>query len=261
MIRPIQSPQNENFKIWKLLSTSKGIRKHQCFFLMGEKLINEFLKKPNFEIMGEVIGPDHRMLLEGKAFDQVPKYRMSQEMFDEIDVVGTHFNLLLLKEPEISTVELSAPKNLQLILPLGDPTNLGAAVRSACAFGVEKIFLTEEASHPFHPKAVKASAGACLKMSFAKISGGLKAALDRIPSDSSFVLDQKGQDISKFKWPQDLFLLVGEEGPGLPAHKLPVLSLPTQKVESLNAAVTVSIACYSFQNYNITVNRSSRPRC
>ena len=255
MIRPIQSPQNENFKIWKLLSSSKGIRKHQCFFLMGEKLIKEFLKNPQFQILGEVMGPDHRQLLEGKMFDQVPKYRMSQEMFDDIDVIGTHFNLLLLKEPEIPTLETITPKNLQLILPLGDPTNLGASVRSACAFGVDTILLTEEASHPFHPKAVKSSAGACLMVKFAKIKGGLKSNLETLPARSTFVMDQNGQDLSKFKWPLDLFLVVGEEGPGLPAHKLPVLSLPTHKVESLNAAVTVSLACYSYQNSLLRTDR------
>ncbi len=248
MIRPIQSPQNENFKIWKLLSTSKGIRKHQCFFLMGEKLINEFLKNPTFEILGEVMGPDHRMMLEGKAFDQVPKYRLPQEMFDEVDFVGTHFNLLLLKEPEIRTVEISPPKKLQLILPLGDPTNLGASIRSACAFGVEKILLTEEASHPFHPKAVKSSAGACLLVSFEKIKGGLTLNLQTLPPKSTFVLDRGGRNLSQFKWPKDLYLVVGEEGPGLPPHHLPVISLSTKRVESLNAAVTVSLACFAYQN-------------
>ena len=119
---------------------------------------------------------------------------------------------------------------------------------AACAFGVEKILLTEEASHPFHPKAVKASAGACLFLNFAKLSGGLKLNLESLPNKCSFVLDQKGKDLSQFKWPQDLFLVVGEEGPGLPDHHLPVISIPTHKVESLNAAATVSLACYSYQN-------------
>ncbi len=254
MIRPIQSPQNENFKIWKLISNSKGIRKNKCFFLMGEKLTKEFLKnslnkdKMSFEILGEVMGPDHRTLLEGKAFDYVPKYQLPQEMFDEVDVIGTHFNLLLLKEPEMTSLTSLVPNKLQLILPLGDPTNLGAAIRSACAFGVEKIILTEEASHPFHPKAVKSSAGACLMVSFAKLAGGLKANLETLPARASYALDQNGQDISKFEWPKDLFLVVGEEGPGLPDHKLPILSFKTNHIESLNAAVTVSLACYSYQN-------------
>ena len=255
MIRPIQSPQNESFKIWKLLSSSKGIRKNKMFFLMGEKLINEFLKAPHLKILGEVMGPDHRMLLEGKAFDEVPKYRLSQDMFDEVDFIGTHFNLLLLEEPEIPTVAIGSPVRLQLVLPLGDPTNLGASIRSACAFGVEKILLTEEASHPFHPKAVKSSAGASLLMKFARLSGGLKANLAELPQKSTFVLDQKGQHLTQFKWPQDLFLVVGEEGPGVPEHHLQVITLPIQKVESLNAAVTVSLACYSYQTAYSTKNR------
>lgn len=83
---------------------------------------------------------------------------------------------------------------------------------------------------------------------FAKFAGGLSTNLGTLPAKSSYVLDQKGRDISKFKWPENLYLVVGEEGPGLPAHSLPIISLPTQKVESLNAAVTVSLACFSYQN-------------
>lgn len=245
MIRPIVSPQNENIKMWRQLSTSKGIRKNGCFFLMGEKLIKEFLKDPHFEIIAEVMGPDHRFLTEGRSFDHVPKYQLTKELFDEIDVVGTHFNLLLLKAPDVSQEKLTTPVGLELVLPLGDPGNLGATLRSACAFGVKKVFLTEEASHPFHPKSVKASAGAVLKLNFSK-TNSIKELLSK-PLENSFVLDQGGQDISKFKWPKNLFLFVGEEGPGLPNNNLKKLSVPTYEVESLNAAIVTSIACYSYK--------------
>jgi TrmH family RNA methyltransferase len=210
---------------------------------MGEKLVKEFLKKPNFEILAEVIGPDHRPLLEGREFDRTPKYQLTKDLFDEVDVVGTHFNMLLLKAPEVPMETLSEPHGLELVLPLGDPGNLGACLRSAYAFGVKKVWLTEEASHPFHPKAIKASAGASLHL---KLSRTEKLANVISNAKKAFVLDQNGTNISKFKFPKDLYLFIGEEGPGLPAHKLLVLSIPTQGVESLNATVATSIACYQY---------------
>jgi TrmH family RNA methyltransferase len=254
MIRPVVSMQNENFKIWKQLSTSKGIRKHQSFFLMGEKLVTEFLRRPHFDIIAEVLGPDHRTLLEGRAFDDIPRYQLSREMFDEIDVIGTHFNLLLLKAPDSPREEPREPRGLELILPLGDPSNLGAALRSACAFGIEKVFLCEEACHPFHPKAIKASAGASLYLKLVRTSS-LKTILSADMAagiKNLLVLDQGGTPLPKFSWPENSYLVVGEEGPGLPPHSQPVVSIPTQKVESLNAAVSVSLACFNYQYRSIS---------
>lgn len=247
MIRPIQSAQNDNFKIWKLLDNSKGIKKHQCFFLMGERLIREFLKNPQFKILAEVMGPDHRPLTEGKAFDQVPKYQLTKELFEEVDSIGTHFNLLLLALPEIPEGNLEKPQNLELVLPLGDPSNLGAAVRSACAFGIKKIHLPNEAANPFHPKAVKASAGAVLQVQFRKTSS-LKELLSEAGRKDLFTLGLHGENMVRFQWPKDLFLVAGEEGPGLPEHHYPQIHIPIQNVESLNAAASVSLACYSYSN-------------
>lgn len=249
MIRPIQSPQNESFKIWKQLSTSKGIRKNECFFLMGEKLIREFLKKPDYEILAEVMGPDHRSLLSGREYDRIPRYQLTKPLFDEVDSVGTHFNLLLLKLPKFSKEELTHPQGLEWILPLGDPGNLGAAVRSAYAFDLKKIHLTSEAALPFHPKAIKASAGASLKIQWNLVST-LSETLNSLNSTNAFVLDQGGKDLGKTSWPKNLFLIVGEEGPGLPAHQLPVFSIPITNVESLNAAVAVSIASFAYRQKN-----------
>jgi RNA methyltransferase, TrmH family len=242
MIRPIASSQNENFKMWKQLSTTKGIRKNGCFFLMGEKLIAEFLKDPNFEMIAEILGPDQKSLLKG---ERIPSYQLTTELFNEIDVIGTHFNLLLLKAPEIPNEKLSQSKGLELVIPFGDPGNLGACLRAALAFGLKKVFLTEEACHPFHPKSIKASAGAVLDLDIVRTSN-LQTCLAEAPPDS-YALDQGGTSVEEIKWPKNLFLFIGEEGPGLPANKLPKISVPIQDVESLNAAVATGIACFSYK--------------
>ncbi len=253
MIRPITSSQNENFKVWKQLSSSKGIRKNSCFFLMGEKLIAEFLKDPHFEILAEVMGPDHKSVLSGFGFDKIPRYQAPRELFDEIDVVGTHFNLLLLKAPDIKNESLSQSTGLELVLPFGDPGNLGACLRAALALGLKKVFLTEEACHPFHPKSIKASAGAVLNLNIVR-TFNLQRCLAEAPTNS-YVLDRGGISVEEFKWPKNLFLFIGEEGPGLPDSQLPKISIPIQNVESLNAAVAAGIACFAYKTAVTTAKR------
>jgi TrmH family RNA methyltransferase len=248
MITEITSASNEVFKLWKTLDTSKAIRKNGLFFLMGEKMIAEFLKAQTqppmarFKIHSEIINEDLHPVTKA------PTYKLSQGLFNELDFVGTKFNLLLLTLPEIPAYDPNEKnQGLELICPLGDPGNLGAIIRSALAFHASKVVLTEEAAFPFTPKAMKASAGAVLQMPIVRAGKLIEMNLQE-----TYALDMVGTDISTFPWPKDLRLLIGEEGPGLKDLKgLMKLKINTGPVESLNATVAASIALYSYHQHTM----------
>lgn len=258
MLTEITSSSNELFKNWKNLDSAKGIRKAGEFFLMGEKLIREFLQDceepllARFKIKGEIITEDLKALTpsspKASAFKKIPVFKLSKALFKELDVVGTHFNLLLLELPEMPVFdETRPPQGLELICPLGDPGNLGAVIRSALAFGVSQLILTEEAAFPFSPKVVKASAGSVLRLPLAR-----GKSLQALELPELYALDMEGSDLSRFRWPRDLHLLIGEEGPGLQNKKnLLKLKINTGPVESLNATVAASIALYSYRQFNV----------
>ncbi|MBK9322722.1 MAG: RNA methyltransferase [Bdellovibrionaceae bacterium] len=250
----ITSAENELFKKWKLLDTSRGIRKSGEFFLMGEKLIQEFLHVYNpsihspYKIKAEIISEDLHPLTpsfpSANKPRQVPTFKLAKNLFKEIDFIGTHFNLLLLELPELETYNFgTTPQGLELITPLGDPGNLGAILRSALAFGTSKVILTQEAAFPFLPKVIKASAGAVLQIPLLRCG-----PLTELVGHEVYALDAEGSDIANFRWPRSLRLLVGEEGPGLAGLKgLMKLKIQTGEVESLNASVAASIALYCYR--------------
>jgi TrmH family RNA methyltransferase len=168
---------------------------------------------------------------------------MSKTLFDEVDVLGTHSSILVLKQPALNiwNFEQSTP-GLQLLLPLGDPANLGAVARSAEAFGVKNLILLREAANPFLPKAMKASAGSLCRV---KIWKG--PSIRELSVPNLIALDLNGKKLSAFKWPASGYLLVGEEGAGVPDIRgLEKISIPMQMVESLNATVATSIALYDY---------------
>lgn len=243
----ISSSSNELFKTWKGLDTAKGIRKAGVFFLMGEKLIQEFKASPalqsRFPVQAEILRED--LPPTGLAKDR-STFKLAKGLFNELDFVGTHYNLLLLSLPEIPAFNQDTPpQGLELICPLGDPGNLGAVIRSALAFNASQVILTEEATFPYSPKVVKASAGAVLHMPLRR--GG---NLQSFANTEIYALDMVGSDIAQFKWPKSLRLLVGEEGSGLKDLKgLMKLKINTGSVESLNATVAASIALYSYRNH------------
>jgi TrmH family RNA methyltransferase len=233
----IESPQNDTYKKLLSLTNSRGLKKEGLFLLSGEKLIREFLKKPPLKLVYEIIGP-HMQPLQGDVAKQI---QLSAELFAELDVLGTHFNILVLEQPEMSVLtDLSdyKPQGIEVVIPIGDPGNLGALIRSCEAFAVPRVILTQEAAHPFLPKSVKASAGSVLRV---PLSRG--PALTEFPSDC-IALDMNGAVIDDFTWPKSGLLVVGEEGPGIgdKSRFTKHVRIPTQGVESLNVVVAASIA-------------------
>ncbi|HWU41916.1 MAG TPA: RNA methyltransferase [Bdellovibrio sp.] len=247
----ITSKSNEHFKRWSELSSSRGVKKHHEFILMGNKLIEEFLassSRQEFKIKAELVNEDLPALFAGRGSERVSVFKLSKALFNELDVVGTHFNLLVLEaKPLPSLPAKHSAQGLELICPLGDPGNLGALARSALAFGVSKLILTEESCSPYHPKAMKASAGALLRLPLFKVE---KFADYVAAHENIFALDMKGENVARFPWPANLQLVIGEEGPGFGDLKgLQRLSVPTQNVESLNATVAASIALFTYANF------------
>ncbi|KYG64821.1 23S rRNA methyltransferase [Bdellovibrio bacteriovorus] len=251
----ISSKSNDHFKRWVDISSARGIKKHGEFILMGEKLIEEFLKNPHIKVKGEILHEDLKsvcMVTPAFKGQRIPIYKLPKAMFNEVDVVGTHYNLLVLEAAPIESLASSQKvEGLEVVAPLGDPANLGAMARSALAFGASKLILTEETCNPYHPKAIKASAGALLKLPLYKTSS-FSSFLQS--NEELFALDMKGENVGNFKWPKDLRLAVGEEGPGFSGMKgLKRLSVPTLDVESLNATVAASIAFFTYASQHSKV--------
>lgn len=254
----ITSSANAQFKVFQSLLTSKGIKKEGLFFLMGEKIIKEFLKSPSHELEFLIYSdeiPTDLKLSDLKLAQQVKFTQLSKELFNELDSLGTHYPLLVLKCPLFLEKDFSKkPKGLELIAPLGDPKNLGALARSAIAFGVHEIILTQESVHPYLPAAVKASAGAVLKVLFTRTA----TKVSEIPVlGENYVLDLKGKSIIDVKLPKDLRLWLGEEGPGLNLSRSQLvavtkISIPTDHVESLNATVSASLALWEWRRRTLS---------
>jgi len=231
----IESNKNPLFKTISSLCSSKGIKKEGLFLLSGEKIINEFLKNPNSEIVYEIKIPKLASITNATVID------FKKELFDEIDVLGTHFNILVLKTPIIGSVSDYKPCGLEVLAPLGDPGNLGSLIRSCDAFGVKRLLLSQEAANPFLPKCMKASAGSVLRVPMVN-AGTLKSFAD---NKHIFALDMNGTPIDQCDFPKDMLLVIGEEGQGI--ADIPFknkISIPTANVESLNAVAAANIALF-----------------
>ncbi len=176
-------------------------------------------------------------------------FLLPPKMFSEIDFLNIKSPLLTISPPQIKKWDPKASASqLELLLPLQDPNNLGAAIRTASAFKASKIILLSECAYPFHPKAIRASAGTVFDTPL--LQGVSIHDLSKLDLPNLVSLDLKGTNINEFSWNQHVQILVGEEGPGVPSNlKSQKIKIPiSDDCESLNATVAASLAIFSYRN-------------
>ena len=146
-----------------------------------------------------------------------------------------------------------------LLENLQDPGNLGTLLRSAEAFGITAVLVTETTANQWNPKVVRASAGSVFRLP--TLRSTLEEHMEHLRADglrtfaavSSFI-DREHEEESKptslsydAKFTEPCALLIGNEGAGLTAA---ARKLSDEQVripcttESLNAAVAGSVLMY-----------------
>ena len=132
---------------------------------------------------------------------------------------------------------------------LQDPGNAGTIVRSAEAFGAQGVALAAGSVRISNGKLLRAAAGslfrlACLEnQTREEIVRQVKGAGRRL-----FALAMKGtESVNTAELRQPFALVVGSEGSGVSDELLEAsisLAIPTESVESLNAAIACSVTLY-----------------
>ncbi len=242
-VRKIESAQNEIFKSLKRVLQGRGIRKEGKAILSGRKPVEETLMDFPERCLGWITPGENQ---PPPAVDMSPFtwFQLADSLFQELDLFGTGFPLLLVDAPPLPAWDASMglPAGCSLLVPFQDPENVGAVIRSAVAFGVTQVILLAESAQPFHPKALRASGGAALRVPL--LQG---PSIHDLPPDLPLVaLSTEGRDVETFSFPDRFVLLPGVEGPGLPgALRNETLAIPIQGgVESLNAATAAAIVLY-----------------
>jgi 16S rRNA (guanine527-N7)-methyltransferase len=242
--RAITSAQNPVFKELRKLLSGRGIRKSGQALVSGEKLVRETLLRRPQRCKAWVSGPDRP---PSGAAAGLPWYQLAPELLEALDLFGTRSPLLLITVPEIRRWQPQEgfPAGCSVLIPFQDPENVGAAIRSAAAFGAAQAILLAESAHPFHPKAMRASGGSVLDLALRQ-----GPALVEIPAELPILaLSAEGADIIQTAFPAAFGLLTGMEGSGLPeAWRRRAVRIPIRpEVESLNAAAATAVALYEWK--------------
>lgn len=215
---------------------------------MGEKIISDYKNDSQLQVKFPALTEVRTQSM--KSWQISRQLVISEPMFEKLDEFGTNCPILVLEFSDFKIHTLSEINNKArfVFMPLSDPANLGAAIRSSVAFGWNQILLHKNSAFPLSGKVIRASAGASL---FTKINYIQDWQELSSYSGQLIALDKSGQNIRKSQALLDsgCIFVLGEEGQGIPdfilnSKAVKKLSIPIQSVESLNASVAISIALY-----------------
>lgn len=208
-----------------------------------------------------------RLAAHGLSADQLESYQTKGRVGRVLEIPAAEFDsltgtehsqgiLALVDAPrwnwdDVAGQRTPDPALVVVLDGIQDPGNAGAILRAAEAFAATGVILLKGSANPFNPKSVRASAGSVLRLplltgiapeDLLKESANRKIRLLASRSGGATTFEQAATTLAK-----SCAIIIGSEGRGVNdqlAAKADTISIPTQKVESLNAAVAAGILLY-----------------
>lgn len=229
---------SNKIKLIKSLDNKKFRHKYNLFAVEGVKNIKEFVFSGySFK---DIFTVETLPFLSEKDFEQVSLAELKKISF----LKNPHDALALF---EIPPSKMLPVKGIQLVLDdIQDPGNLGTIIRLADWFGIEQILCSEGTADIYNPKVVQATMGSLSRVNV--VYTNLPAFLEQTTLPV-FAADMEGENLFTADIPQELLLVMGNEGSGI-SHAVKrlcrhTLSIPRfgkeQKTESLNVAVSTAV--------------------
>lgn len=142
-------------------------------------------------------------------------------------------------------------ENHIVLVEPSDMGNMGTILRTMVGFGYRDLILIGNACDLFHPKTVRSSMGAIVKIRY-RCYESLESYLEDFPERNyyPFLLDEGATPLKDVKAPEKYSLIFGNEGSGLPEIYKEIgesVYIPqTQEVDSLNLTIAAGIGMYHF---------------
>lgn len=235
----ITSLENKEIKRITKLKSKKYRDELQEFIVEGEHLVEESYKN---KVLKKII------LLENTDIDiDVEKIYVNHDVMKKISNLDSPPKVIgickLLEEKEIGDRVL-------ILDGIQDPGNLGTIIRSAVAFNIDTIILSNDTVDMYNSKVIRSTQGMLFYINI--IRTDLMEVLPELKKNNYTIYTTNvtnGTDIKKCEKQNKFALIVGNEGNGVSKKvsdyaDYTIYIKTNNNVESLNVAVATSILLY-----------------
>ena len=205
----------------------------------GNKAIRE-LTKSNYKIQ-EIFSVDPDL----EDFGNNSVIRISEAELKKISFLQHPKDSVALVYLDENPTKVESKINL-ILDGIQDPGNLGTIIRLADWFGIPQIICSDDTVDFYNPKVIQATMG-----SFTRVNILYTDIQDFLKESANVALgtDMNGSNIYQFNFPEEINLVLGNEGNGMRGETEKLLdetiSIPrfgdSQSTESLNVAVAAGI--------------------
>lgn len=256
--KKITSPSNPLIKNIKSLYRKKNRWNKKRFLIEGVNSVEELLKEKS--LIDYIVYSDKLLNVnEGKDLlkkindNNIDLINVPHNLYKEItDVENPQGIMGVVKFNLTPFEEILKNKGFLIFLDgVMDPGNMGTIIRTADAFGINGVIITEGSVDIYNPKVVRASMGSIFHIPLCYIDNKSKAF--KIFKEENITILATSLESNKFiheiDMKEDIIFIIGNEAKGISkssidnADELVKIYMPG-KAESLNAAIASSIIMY-----------------
>lgn len=254
----ITSSSNSTIKEVRSLYRRKERWKNKLFIVEGVKMIEECIDR-NYHLSYIIYCDDLFQVQGGKELFQKieSSYRLinvPRELYKEISDTENPQGVLAVSKfnvEDVKNIDMDEKPFVLLLDKVQDPGNLGTIIRSADAFGVHGIILTEGCVDIYNPKVVRATMGSIFRVAIYHEENAIetvKSLKEKGMKIFSTSLDES-EDLQNVDFKESSMFIIGNESQGVsrPLNDLAdkLIRIPMiGEAESLNVAIATSIIMY-----------------
>ena len=266
----IVSNQNKYVALARALCERKQRQKSSLFRFDGVKLLCEAAKR-GVEIDFLLICESAYMAVAEKAeklygldiealvcrkivVSDVIFEKISEENAPEGVIAVAKYDCARHRDLSASEIEVADGERVLLLESVRDPQNVGAILRTAAAFSVDRVIMGKDCADIYSAKTLRASMGAVFALDIDRVDSvsgavaGLRASGRRVYAAA---LDDRAQRLGEKRFSPLDCVVIGNEGHGLSSETIAACDcsvyIPmSDGVESLNAAVAASVLMWEF---------------
>ncbi len=270
----ITSSQNKYVSLARALSERKHRQKSSLFRFDGVKLLCEavtrgieldflLVRESTLEDVSEKAERLYSLTFEDlncrviavtdSVFDKI-----SEENAPEGVIAVAKYDVSRHRELSAETITADEGERILLLESVRDPQNVGAILRTAAAFSVDRVIMGRDCADIYNSKTLRASMGAVFSTRIDRVSSIPETVLKLRGSGRrvfAAALDDRAMRLGETRFEPSDCVVIGNEGHGLSNETISACDASVyipmaERVESLNAAVAASVIMWEFFGHN-----------
>ncbi|KAB0265106.1 TrmH family RNA methyltransferase [Microvirga brassicacearum] len=255
----ISDPDDPRIDAYRAVRERDLLGRESRFIVEGEVVLRVLVRQARFPVESVLLAENRieslRDIVDGLP-NAVPVYSANRAVMDAIVGFPIHRGILAVAKrlalPPATELLAALPARALVLglVGLANHDNVGGIFRNAAAFGVDAVLLDATSCDPLYRKAIRVSVGGVLMVPFTRSPSASEMVADLQTAGFDVLsLSPSGREtLGAVRPAPRTALLLGAEGPGLPAALLArtrTISIPMKSgFDSLNVATTSGIALH-----------------